>query len=120
MYLSEEENNKKDNKDNSEKKERTQREGLEGNRHRVKSLSEFYTKKGMLEGILGPRFNEEKNENKKENKNKIVETDENIYIPKCLMIMSLYPYFAEYEKILTEIYNYSLIVDEEAELTKKQ
>ena len=120
MYLSEEENNKKDNKDNSEKKERTQREGLEGNRHRVKSLSEFYTKKGMLEGILGPRFNEEKNANKKENKNKIVETDENIYIPKCLMIMSLYPYFAEYEKILTEIYNYSLIVDEEAELTKKQ
>ena len=55
----------------------------------------------MLEGILGPRFNEEKNANKKENKNKIVETDENIYIPKCLMIMSLYPYFAEYEKILT-------------------
>ena len=89
MYMNEEENNKKDNKDNSEKKERTQREGIEGNRHRVQSLSEFYTKKGMLEGILGPRFNDEKNAIKKENKK--VETDENIYIPKCLMIMSLYP-----------------------------
>ena len=29
--------------------------------------------------------------------------DENIYIPKCLMIMSLYPYFAEFEKILSPI-----------------
>ena len=42
--------------------------------------------------------------------------DENIYIPKCLMIMSLYPYFAEFEKILSEIYHYSLIVDENYEL----
>ena len=42
--------------------------------------------------------------------------DENIYIPKCLMIMSLYPYFAEFEKILSEIYHYSLIVDENCEL----
>ena len=33
---------------------------------------------------------------------------ENIYIPKCFMIMSLYPYFGEFERILTEIYNYSL------------
>lgn len=31
----------------------------------------------------------------------------NIYIPKCLLIMSLYPYFGEFEKILTEIYSYS-------------
>ena len=31
-----------------------------------------------------------------------------IYIPKCLLIMSLYPYFGEFEKIITEIYNYSL------------
>ena len=42
--------------------------------------------------------------------------DENIYIPKCLMIMSLYPYFTEFEKILSEIYHYSLIVDENCEL----
>ena len=34
--------------------------------------------------------------------------DDNIYIPKCLVIMSLYPYFAEFERILNEIYNYSL------------
>lgn len=32
------------------------------------------------------------------------------------MIMSLYPYFAEFEKILSEIYHYSLIVDENCEL----
>ena len=31
----------------------------------------------------------------------------NIYIPKCLLIMSLYPYFGEFEKILTEILSYS-------------
>jgi hypothetical protein len=31
-----------------------------------------------------------------------------IWIPKCLLIMSLYPYFGEFEKIITEIYNYSL------------
>ena len=31
-----------------------------------------------------------------------------IYIPKCLLIMSLCPYFGEYEKIITELYNYSL------------
>ena len=34
--------------------------------------------------------------------------DPEIYIPKCLLIMSLYPYFGEFEKIITEIYNYSL------------
>ena len=32
----------------------------------------------------------------------------NIYIPKCLLIMSLHPFFGEFEKILTEIYNYSI------------
>ena len=32
---------------------------------------------------------------------------DNIYIPKCLVVMSLYPYFGEFEKILNEVYNYS-------------
>ena len=32
---------------------------------------------------------------------------DNIYIPKCLVIMSLYPYFGEFERILNEVYNYS-------------
>ena len=32
----------------------------------------------------------------------------NIYIPKCLLLMSLSPFFGEYEKIIIEIYNYSL------------
>jgi hypothetical protein len=31
-----------------------------------------------------------------------------IFIPKCLLLMSLYPFFGEFEKIITEIYNYSL------------
>ena len=69
-----------------------------------------------------------KDDNKEENKieikkeininkgsNKDLNDDSNIYIPKCLMIMSLYPYFAEFEKILTEIYKYSLIKDETKE-----
>ena len=30
-----------------------------------------------------------------------------IYIPKCLLLMSLYPFFGEFERIITEIYNYS-------------
>ena len=30
-----------------------------------------------------------------------------IYIPKCILIMSLYPFFGEFEKIITEIYSYS-------------
>ena len=30
-----------------------------------------------------------------------------IFIPKCLLLMSLTPYFGEYEKIITQIYNYS-------------
>ena len=97
---------------------RSKREGLEeGKRATIQSLTDLYTKNGMIEGILGPRFNEPKQE---KNKNKTKVKDENIYIPKCLMIMSLYPYFAEYEKILTEIYNYSLIVDDEAILTREK
>ena len=31
-----------------------------------------------------------------------------LYIPKCLLIMSLYPHFGEFERIISEIYNYSL------------
>ena len=48
-----------------------------------------------------------------------------IYFPKCLLIMSLYPYFGEFEKILTEIYNYSINLmnedqkEEEEEKDKK-
>jgi hypothetical protein len=47
----------------------------------------------------------------------------NIYIPKCLLIMSLHPFFGEFEKILIEIYNYSINlvneVDKEDEDEKK-
>ena len=34
--------------------------------------------------------------------------DTDIYIPKCILVISLYPFFAEMEKIVTEIYTYSL------------
>ena len=47
--------------------------------------------------------------NNKNKSNLISEIKEpDLYIPKCLLIMSLYPHFGEFEKILTEIYNYSL------------
>ena len=46
------------------------------------------------------------NKEKKDFKSSIKEPD--LYIPKCLLIMSLYPHFGEFEKIITEIYNYSL------------
>ena len=36
------------------------------------------------------------------------ENQEEIYIPKCLLIMSLYPFFSEFENILLRIYEYSL------------
>ena len=48
-----------------------------------------------------------------------IEINSNIYIPKCLMVMSLYPYFAEFEKILTEIYKYSLIIEQEKNVIKE-
>ena len=86
----------------------------------VKGLSEFYSEKGLIQ----------KGEDAfKVNKQNIYEFDENleinqdIYIPKCLMIMSLFPYFAEFEKILTEIYKYSLIKEDDDEIgiyNKKQ
>ena len=34
--------------------------------------------------------------------------NKNYYIPKCLMFISLYPFFGEYEKILSQLYYYSL------------
>ena len=51
-----------------------------------------------------------------------------IYIPKCLLLMSLYPFFGEMEKIITEIYNYSMnqiiqnvdIIDNSSKGKKKQ
>ena len=63
---------------------------------------------------------EDKAINQSEDKSKQnLEINSNIYIPKCLMIMSLYPYFAEYEKILTEIYKYSLIKEQKNSTFKR-
>ena len=41
-------------------------------------------------------------------KKEIKENYEEIYIPKCLLVMSLYPFFNEFENILLKIYEYSL------------
>ena len=47
--------------------------------------------------------------------------NEKIYIPKCIMIMSLYPFFAEYEKMLLKIYSYVMkIAKEPNELPQKE
>ena len=88
---------------------------------KYRELYDAYNKY-MKEENIGTNKNEIKIENKSENANVINEDlhkenehivkNSNIYIPKCLMVMSLYPYFAEFEKILTEIYKYSLIKDE--------
>ena len=44
-----------------------------------------------------------------------------IYIPKCILIMSLYPFFGEFEKIITEIYSYSKnLVFKQLDLTEFQ
>ena len=49
--------------------------------------------------------------NEKNNKKiniSLKENEENIYIPKCLLVMSLYPFFSEFENILLKLYDYSL------------
>ena len=48
------------------------------------------------------------NENNIENSNSLQVKDPTIYIPKCILVISLYPFFGEMEKIITEIYKYSL------------
>ena len=40
-----------------------------------------------------------------------------IFIPKCIMVMSLYPFFSEFERILLLIYNYSI---KNIQLTKEK
>ena len=58
----------------------------------------------------------EKNKDKNKNEDNDSEsTNGDIYIPKCLLVMSLYPYFGEFEKILSEIYNYSIGISIEEE-----
>ena len=57
---------------------------------------------------LDKKYNETQKDEKKGDENKKDGEEDFIYIPKCLLIMSLYPFFGEFEKIITEIYNYSL------------
>ena len=57
--------------------------------------------------ILSEMEKSRDNDIKKINQNNLEIKEPQIYIPKCLLIMSLYPYFSEFEKIISEIYNYS-------------
>ena len=50
--------------------------------------------------------NSENDDNKSMNEESI--KDHEIYIPKCILVISLYPFFAEMEKIVNEIYSYTL------------
>ena len=123
QYSEENEKNEK-NENNKEEPEvkKEKKEEVEGEpRQSVKQLAEIFKK----QGIMGqPKIKESKteiSENTISTSSKDIKVkDPNIYIPKCLMVMSLYPYFAEYEKILTEIYNYSLSSEDESELTKEK
>ena len=90
---------------------------------KYKELYDIYNQY-MNKNIESKEINEIQDEvnvvNQSDNKPKgNLEINSNIYIPKCLMIMSLYPYFAEYEKILTEIYKYSLIKEQNFEKMKR-
>ena len=90
---------------------------------KYKELYDIYNQY-MNKNIESKEINEIQDEvnvvNQSDNKPKgNLEINSNIYIPKCLMIMSLYPYFAEYEKILTEIYKYSLIKEQNFEKIKR-
>ena len=49
------------------------------------------------------------------NNTQSVNYNEKIYIPKCIMLMSLYPFFAEYEKILFKIYSYCMKIAKDKE-----
>ena len=62
----------------------------------------------FYESILNYKILYDENKGIKNKKNNINEKGNEIFIPKCLVIMSLYPYFGEFEKIITEIYKYSL------------
>ena len=118
--------NENDEKDKNDEKDDKKTEDIkEDNKQSVKKLAELFKKQGFIgSGALPPNHKELRstvsdNINYNPNPKKMKVKDPNIYIPKCLMVMSLYPYFAEYEKILTEIYNYSLIVDDDIELTSE-
>ena len=117
------------------------------NINKYKTLYEEYKKISNKIEIKEGNQKEKRNKSQKKNNNKIkksltvlelksletlnVSSDTNnspsvnfndkIYIPKCIMIMSLYPFFAEYEKILLKIYQYSMnIVKDSIERPKME
>ena len=57
--------------------------------------------------LLEEMVNREEGNSLNENSTLLSVKDPDIYIPKCILVISLYPFFGEMEKILTEIYNYS-------------
>ena len=57
--------------------------------------------------LLEEMANRDEGNSINENSTLLSVKDPDIYIPKCILVISLYPFFGEMEKILTEIYNYS-------------
>ena len=85
----------------------------------ISQYKELYDQNLILNGKEKEIFNK-----------KIQENQEEIYIPKCLLIVSLYPFFYEFENILLKLYEYSLgkiklykdedILEDEDEEEKKE
>ena len=57
--------------------------------------------------LLEEMANRDEGNSINENSTLLSVKDPDIYIPKCILVISLYPFFGEMEKILTEIYKYS-------------
>ena len=79
---------------------------------------EYIKMSSELTGQTNVNLISEQSEYLYNNNNDIIK-DENIFIPKCLVIMSLYPYFSEFERILNEIHYYSLGITFESKEKKK-
>ena len=60
-------------------------------------LNEKYKSTDVLASFMGPKSSEEKIDNEKKYKN--------YYIPKCLCIVSVYPFFNRFEEILRTLYD---------------
>ena len=68
----------------------------------------FYEKISNYRKLYDAKAKYNNNLNKKLDNKEDNQKINDLYIPKCLLLISLYPYFTILEKINKEIYNYSL------------
>ena len=90
-------------KESNNKKAETRNKSQKKNKSNIKTVKAF-TESQSLENM---------NISSDTNIAQSVNLNEKIYIPKCIMIMSLYPFFSEYEKILHKIYSYCMKINRE-------